>query len=458
MKKFTDWMEQKFVPKAAKIASQRFLVAIKDSFIAIMPITMVGSIAVLLNVFFRDLPRSWGQDSFVELMTPLININGIVWFASIAILSLAFVIALGYNVAKSYEVNPVAGALVAFASFVAFLPQEASFEAEVNGVKQAVSSWGFINVDYLGAKGLFPAMIIGLVSTIIYSKLMKSKLTIKLPDSVPPAVSKAFASIIPGVVAIYVCAILSHVIITTTGSTLNDLIAKYIQAPLLGLSQGMFSVVLLSFLVQLFWFFGLHGHNVLAPVMDGIYQPALLANVEHMAKGGAVKDLPYIWTRGSFDAYLQMGGSGITIALIFAIYLFSKRKEYKTVAKLSTPMAIFNINEPVIFGIPLVLNPIYIIPFLLAPTVCAIIAYTATVIGLIPPVYVVVPWVLPPGIYAFFATGGSIMAAIVSLFNVFVAFVIWTPFVIIANRMAEDKKNSEKSDLDDESLENITLD
>ena len=170
MKKFTDWMEQKFVPKAAKIASQRFLVAIKDSFIAIMPITMVGSIAVLLNVFFRDLPRSWGQDSFVELMTPLININGIVWFASIAILSLAFVIALGYNVAKSYEVNPVAGALVAFASFVAFLPQEASFEAEVNGVKQAVSSWGFINVDYLGAKGLFPAMIIGLVSTIIYSK------------------------------------------------------------------------------------------------------------------------------------------------------------------------------------------------------------------------------------------------------------------------------------------------
>jgi len=313
MKKFTDWMEQKFVPKAAKIASQRFLVAIKDSFIAIMPITMVGSIAVLLNVFFRDLPKSWGLDKFVELMTPLININGIVWFASIAILSLAFVIALGYNVAKSYEVNPVAGALVAFASCVAFLPQEASFEA------QAVSSWGFINVDYLGAKGLFPAMIIGLFSTIVYSKLMKSKLTIKLPDSVPPAVSKAFASIIPGVVAIYSSAILSHVIVTTTGNTLNDLIAKYIQAPLLGLSQGMFSVVLLSFLVQLFWFFGLHGHNVLAPIMDGIYQPALLANVEHMAKGGAVKDLPYIWTRGSFDAYLQMGGSGITIALIFAI-------------------------------------------------------------------------------------------------------------------------------------------
>ena len=446
MKKFTDWMEQKFVPKAAKIASQRFLVAIKDSFIAIMPITMVGSIAVLLNVFFRDLPNSWGLEGFVKLMTPIININGIVWFASIAILSLAFVISLGYNVSRSYDVNPVAGALVAFASFIAFLPQEAKFDAEINGVTQAVSSWGFINLDYLGAKGLFPAMIIGLVSAIIYSKLMKSKLTIKLPDSVPPAVSKAFASIIPGVVAVYICAILSHLVVAATGSPLNDLIQKYIQAPLLGLSQGMFSVVLLAFLVQLFWFFGLHVHNVLAPIMDGIYQPALLANVEHMAKGGAVKDLPYIWTRGSFDAYLQMGGSGITIALIFAIYLFSKRKEYKTVAKLSTPMAIFNINEPVIFGIPIVLNPIYIIPFLLAPTVCAIIAYTATAIGLIPPVYVVVPWVLPPGIYAFFATGGSVKAALVSLFNVFVAFVIWAPFVIMANKMAEDKKNQENAE------------
>ena len=446
MKKFTDWMEQKFVPKAAKIASQRFLVAIKDSFIAIMPITMVGSIAVLLNVFFRDLPNSWGLEGFVKLMTPIININGIVWFASIAILSLAFVISLGYNVSRSYDVNPVAGALVAFASFIAFLPQEAKFDAEINGVTQAVSSWGFINLDYLGAKGLFPAMIIGLVSAIIYSKLMKSKLTIKLPDSVPPAVSKAFASIIPGVVAVYICAILSHLVVAATGSPLNDLIQKYIQAPLLGLSQGMFSVVLLAFLVQLFWFFGLHGHNVLAPIMDGIYQPALLANVEHMAKGGAVKDLPYIWTRGSFDAYLQMGGSGITIALIFAIYLFSKRKEYKTVAKLSTPMAIFNINEPVIFGIPIVLNPIYIIPFLLAPTVCAIIAYTATAIGLIPPVYVVVPWVLPPGIYAFFATGGSVKAALVSLFNVFVAFVIWAAFVIMANKMAEDKKNQENAE------------
>ena len=437
MEKFMKWMEEKFVPVAAKISSQRHLVAIRDSFISILPITMVGSVAVLLNVIFRDLPNNYGFPGFAEFMAPVISINGVVWFASIAILSLVFVISLGYNIAKSYNVNALAGALVAFASFIAFLPQEASFDTTINEATVHVTQWGYINLDYLGAKGLFPAMIIGIVAVVIYAKLMLKDITIKLPDSVPPAVNKAFVSIIPGVVAIYVAAIISFLVVKLTGSSLNDLIAQYIQTPLLGLSQGAFSVVLLAFLVQLFWFFGLHGHNVLGPILDGIYQPALIANIDHISKGGTVDTLPYIWTRGSFDAYLQLGGSGMTMALIIAILLFSKREDSRAVAKLGTPMGIFNINEPMIFGMPIVLNPLYLIPFLLAPTVGAIVAYVATVLGIVPPVYVAVPWVLPTGLYAFFATGGSIMAALIALLNLFIAFVIWTPFVLIANKMKE---------------------
>ena len=437
MEKFMKWMEEKFVPVAAKISSQRHLVAIRDSFISILPITMVGSVAVLLNVIFRDLPNNYGFPGFAEFMAPVISINGVVWFASIAILSLVFVISLGYNIAKSYNVNALAGALVAFASFIAFLPQEASFDTTINEATVHVTQWGYINLDYLGAKGLFPAMIIGIVAVVIYAKLMLKDITIKLPDSVPPAVNKAFVSIIPGIVAIYVAAIISFLVVKLTGSSLNDLITQYIQTPLLGLSQGAFSVVLLSFLVQLFWFFGLHGHNVLGPILDGIYQPALIANIDHISKGGTVDTLPYIWTRGSFDAYLQLGGSGMTMALIIAILLFSKREDSRAVAKLGTPMGIFNINEPMIFGMPIVLNPLYLIPFLLAPTVGAIVAYVATVLGIVPPVYVAVPWVLPTGLYAFFATGGSIMAALIALLNLFIAFVIWTPFVLIANKMKE---------------------
>lgn len=435
--KFMSFMEEKFVPVASKIGSQRHLVAIRDSFIAIMPITMVGSIAVLLNVFLRDLPRNYGFPAFADAMTPIININGNVWFGSIAILSLVFVFALGYNIANDYNTNPIAGGVVAFASYIVFLPQEASFSATINGVTEVVSNWGFINVNYLGASGLFTALITGMISSLIYAKLMTKKITIKLPDSVPPAVNKAFTSIIPGVLAIYVAATASFLISKYLNTNLNDLISTYIQLPLLGLSQGLFSIIVLSFLVQLFWFFGLHGHNVLAPILDGIYQPTLIGNIDYITKGGSVKTLPYLWTRGSFDAFAQMGGSGVTIALIIAIFLFSKKEQSRAVAKLGASMGVFNINEPIIFGMPIVLNPIYAIPFLIIPPICCTIGYAATFFGLIPPVYVAVPWILPPGLYAFFATGGSIMAAIVSLFNVFVAFLIWTPFVLIANRIKE---------------------
>lgn len=434
---FMTWMEEKFVPVAAKIASWKYLVAIRDSFIAIMPITMVGSIAVLLNVFLRDLPRNYGAPGFADAMTPIININGNVWFGTIAILSLVFVFALGYNMAKENNANPIAGGLVSFASFIVFLPQSAKFTAEIEGVKGLVENWGYINVNYLGASGLFTALIVGMISSIIYVYLMNHNITIKLPDNVPPAVNKAFASIIPGFVAIYLAATVSYLVSKYTGVSLNDLIQQYIQLPLLGLSQGFFSVVLLSFLVQLFWFFGLHGHNVLAPIMDGIYQPALIENIQHYTNGGSIETLPYIWTRGSFDAYSQMGGSGVTIALIIAIFLFSKREDSKAVAKLGLSMGIFNINEPIIFGMPIVLNPLYIIPFLIISPICVTIGYVATALGIIPPVFAAVPWVLPPGIYAFLATGGSVLAGLISLLNVFIAFLIWTPFVIMANRVKE---------------------
>lgn len=434
---FMTWMEEKFVPVAAKIASWKYLVAIRDSFIAIMPITMVGSIAVLLNVFLRDLPRNYGAPGFADAMTPIININGNVWFGTIAILSLVFVFALGYNMAKENNANPIAGGLVSFASFIVFLPQSAKFTAEIEGVKGLVENWGYINVNYLGASGLFTALIVGMISSIIYVYLMNHNITIKLPDNVPPAVNKAFASIIPGFVAIYLAATVSYLVSKYTGVSLNDLIQQYIQLPLLGLSQGFFSVVLLSFLVQLFWFFGLHGHNVLAPIMDGIYQPALIENIQHYTNGGSIETLPYIWTRGSFDAYSQMGGSGVTIALIIAIFLFSKREDSKAVAKLGLSMGIFNINEPIIFGMPIVLNPLYIIPFLIISPICVTIGYVATALGIIPPVFAAVPWVLPPGIYAFLATGGSVLAGLISLLNVFIAFLIWTPFVIMENRVKE---------------------
>lgn len=439
-----------FMKISGKLGSQKHLVAIRDAFLAMFPLTMAGAIAVLINVLVRDIPNSMGNKGFAEAMQPLITLNGSVYFGTIAIMALAFVFALGYNRAQHEKLNPIAGGLVSFAAFISTIPQTITIVTDLAGLDKSVikalvdfgltvsekgletSEWGTIKVAYAGATGLFTAMIIGLLSAEIYCFLMKKKVTLKMPDTVPPAVNKAFASMIPGIVAIYVSAFIGFIAVQLSGQSLNDLVSTYIQTPLLGLSQGWFSVVLLSFLVQLFWFFGLHGHNVLGPVLDGIYLPALLENT---AAHEAGKTLPYIWTRGSFDAYGQMGGSGVTIAFIIAVFLFSKRQEYRAVAKLSAPMGVFNINEPVTFGIPMVLNPLFVIPWLIVPPICCGIAYAATALGLIPPVYVAIPWITPPGLYAFLATGGNVLAGLVSLFNVFVAFLIWTPFVVAANKV-----------------------
>lgn len=440
---FTDWMEEHFVPVAAKIGSNKFLVAIRDAFVAIMPITMTGAIATLLNVFFRDLPNSYWPDLHIaENMSWLISINGNVWWATLAMLSLAFVFALGYQVAKTYKTDALAGGLVAFASYIAVTPQVATIaEAGPNGADAV--GWGFLNYNYLDAKGLFTALIIGLISSIIYSKLMNNKkMTIKMPDSVPPAVSRTFASIIPGIIAIYVCGIAAWATSEMTGGlAIGDVVLKNVQMPFLGLSQGLGAVLIIVLAVQLLWFFGLHGTNVLGAVLDGTYLTALTMN-DSLYQAG--QPMEYLWTRGTFDAFVWMGGAGCTIAFVIAILIFSKRADSRAVAKMSAPMAVFNINEPVVFGMPVVLNPIYFIPWLLVPCVLTIVSYLVIAAGWVPYVHVVVPWVVPPILYAFLATGGSIAAAILALVNLVIAVAIWSVFVIMANRVQTEEEALEQ--------------
>lgn len=243
MKGFTEWMEKNFVPIAAKIGSQRHLVAIRDAFISIMPITMAGSIAVLFNVFFRDLPTTWGMTGFVQNMQFFIGIDGRVWWGTIGIIALAFVFALGYKVAESYDVNPLAGGLVVFAAFMTTIPE----------ATEAIGGWGYYQWSYTNANALFTALFVGLVGGVLFSKLMKTNLTIKMPDSVPPAVGKAFASIIPGTITIFLFGLISLICQTYIGMPLNDLVSKFIQTPFLNLSQGYGAILLITLAVQIFW-------------------------------------------------------------------------------------------------------------------------------------------------------------------------------------------------------------
>ena len=213
-----------FLKIAGKLGSQKHLIAIRDAFIAMFPLTMAGAIAVLLNVLVRDIPTNMGWTGFAEAMKPLIELNGYVYFGTIAIMALAFVFALGYNRAQAEKLNPIAGGLVSFAAFISTIPQTLTIVTDLTGLDKSVltkltdlglmvsgsnletSQWGVISVAYAGATGLFAAMLIGLLSAEVYIFFMKKNVIIKMPDSVPPAVNKAFASMIPGIAALYVSA------------------------------------------------------------------------------------------------------------------------------------------------------------------------------------------------------------------------------------------------------------
>ena len=423
--KFMDFMSDKLMPIAMKVGTQKHLVALRDSFIATMPVVMTGSIALLINAFLVDFPSQFGWDGITKTFQWLVDINGLIFNGSLAIVSLVFIFALGYNIAKVYEVDKLSGGLVALSSFVISLGTSMTKAFEVSGVTSGVAK-ALNKVAGLSSRGYFTAIIIGFLAVIVFAKIMKKDITIKLPDSVPPAIAVPFTSIIPAFVAMYVVAILTFAFDQLTGKLIIDWIYDVLQAPLLGFSQSPVSVIAVAFLTQLFWFFGIHGGNVMAPIMEGVFGVALLSNLEAYKAGTKI---PYLWTSVSYGAFVWYA----TLGLLIAIFMVSKNKHYRQVAKLGIAPCLFNIGEPVMYGLPTVLNPILFIPFLLCPIVMSGVAYAATALGLVAPVTQYVAWVMPPVLYGFFGTAFDWRSIILSLVNLALAVIIYFPFVKLAN-------------------------
>ena len=446
MNALINWLNKHVVPVAAKIGSVRWLVALRDAFISIMPLIMAGSVANVINALVRDLPNQFGWTGFVNSMQWLIAINALVWTGTTAVLGLLFAFTFGYQMCVQYKVEPIAGGLVTLGTFIMGLPQSFSLDlkaaltkGDVQAITDAgaavagknVSAWGYFNFNkYFGAYDFFTVMIMGGIAISVYIMLMKKHITIKMPASVPPAVSNAFTGIIPAVAGLYVVGIINY-LFQLNNTTVIDFISKTIQEPLMKVSQGYWSVLLITFLVQLFWFFGIHGTNVLAPVTESIWTTALIANVNAYHNG---KTLPYMWTRTDFDLYVWIGGAGSTLLLLLAILIFSKREDQRAVAKVSLVPGIFNINEPVMFGMPVVLNPIYFIPFVLAPLVMVSISYAALKFGLVNPVRAQITWAMPPFLNAFLGTMDW-RSIVLQAVNMVIGFFIYVPFVIAANNM-----------------------
>ncbi len=419
------FLERYLVPFASKVGAQRHLVAIRDGFVTIMPLILAGSFAVLLNsVIFK--PDSLFGKYFYPKGVPFFNdvlipIMGNVWWGTLAIMALVLVFTIAYKLIQSYGYDGLPGAVISLAAYLALVPQVVSGKTEA-GV--AWSAWGNFKWEFFNSGNVFAALIIALVSAEIYRFFLDKKLTIKLPDSVPPAVSRAFTAIIPGIVILFFFGLISF-LFSKANSDLFTWINQTLQRPMQNFSQGLGFALVYVVLIQIFWFFGLHGGNIMGPITSALYLPALLQNVEGSHN---------IFTSAFFDSFVHLGGTGATLGLIIAVLWMSKRQEDRAISKLSLPMGIFQINEPVMYGMPVVLNTFLLVPFLIIPPILTIIAYIATAIGLVPVTTVTVPWVTPPVIGAFLACGGSITAALVALVNLVLAIVVYIPFVKAAEK------------------------
>lgn len=441
MDKFQSAIEKLLVPLATKLNAQRHICAVRDAFILSFPLTMAGSLMVLLNnVFLSADGFMFKILQFDKLFPGIVKFQAVfapVVKGSADIFSILIVFLIARNLAKLMEGDDLLTGLTAISVYFIIYPDY--FDNE--GVN-------YLTNQYMGAQGLFVAILVGLLVGELMSRLAKSdKLEIKMPEQVPSAVARSFKVLIPIIITTIFFSVLNYFVKMAAPGGLHELIYNIIQTPLTRMSQSLFSVLILALLSQSLWAMGIHGPNTIAAIRDTMFSEAGNANLLHYAESGTTWGAPYpITYSGLATAFSEYGGSGATLGLIIAMLIFSKNKESKSIAKLSLAPGLFNINEMVIFGLPIVLNPIYIIPFIIAPLVNIMIGYTAVMIlKIMPPVTIGIPWTTPGPLMPFLGTGGNIVALFVGFICLAVSVLIYSPFVIAANKAAiiEDEMENE---------------
>jgi len=364
--------------------------------------------------------------------------------ATMGIMSIFVVFGIGYYLSKSYNVEAVFGGAISLVSFLLLTP----FLIEVEGMTEAVGN--VLPLDRLGAKGMFLAMITGFLSGEIYRFVVQKNWTIKMPDGVPPAVAKSFSALVPALLTLTVFLLLNIGVTSLFNTNLHDVIFNVVQQPLVKLGNGLVPTLIAIFFVQLFWFFGLHGQVIVNSVMDPIWNTLSLENLNAYTTTGEV---PNIISKQFVEIYtVGLGGSGSTLAVIVAILLFLKSKQLKQIGKLSLGPGIFNVNEPVIFGLPIVMNPLIMIPWIVAPLITVTVTYFAMSTGLVPPpTGVAVPWTVPMFISGMMATN-SLAGGLLQLVNFLIILAVWFPFLKFIDRLNVKKEQEEAANHKDEAV------
>ena len=406
-----DELMVKVLGFAGKVQGNKYLTAISQGLMQTLPILMIGSIALLLAV----LPIDAWQGLITDLGIKAKLLAGSTLTTSLIALYSCFCI--GYQLAIQYKQDGIAAGLISVFSFLVLTPLNE----------------GALDTSWLSAQGLFAAMIASLVCTRIYVLCIEKNLTIKMPEGVPGFVQRSFQTLFPAIISGAVAMVASFLFGLTSYGSFAQMIYSVVAIPLQGLSGNVWSLVFIVFIQMILWFFGIHGSLVVGSFITALYLPMDTANMDALAAGLSNSELPHILGKTFYGLYAGIGGAGGTLSLLIVILIFAKAKKNKTLGKLAIVPGCFTINEPVVFGYPLILNPIMAIPFIITPLVQILVAYAAIAVGLVPRLTgIQVPFGMPILLNGFMAGGWQ--HAILQIICIAIGVAIWFPFFKLSDK------------------------
>lgn len=421
-----NFLEAKVAPFGDRVGNQRHLKAIREGFMMAMPLILVGSIFLILI--------SWPSESFISWLAKIgvLDVLTSMNQSTVAIVSLVACFGIAYRLAEGYEVDGPSAGVLALSSFILMAPRFSTEVLNDKGDKVMQTFAGAIPFTSLNANALFLAITIGLITAEIYRVFIQKGFTIKMPDGVPDVVSKSFSALIPGFTAfVFWACILKGLEALHVPGGLGGLLGVIVGTPLELVAGTLPGMILCVIINSFFWFCGVNGGQVVQAFVDPVWLKFTTENQELVAAGKAAQ---HIITLPFKDLFVFIGGGGATIGLALCLFLFSKSKTNKTLGKLAIIPSIFNINTAILFTLPTVLNPIMLIPFVLTPTINALVTYFAMATGLVPlTTGVILPWTMPPIIGGFLATGASWQGAVLQAILIVISFAIYYPFFKVAD-------------------------
>lgn len=422
-----NFVNKYVLPPVMKFVNTKAIQALRDGMLLSLPFIMVGSVFLLLASFPVPAVADWMNK------TGLTHFWNQAYGASFGIVAIFAVVGIAYTWAKNEHVDPLPAGMTAFVGFLIIMnpttPVMDGSKTVISAANAPTLLIGFIDRTWLGGQGMIAAIIIGMITGWIYSWFIKKKITIKLPDQVPPAVAGSFVALIPAAVLTCLWLAVYAGFDKLAGTTMTEWIYHTIQTPLQGLSDSFGGILVMTILVPFFWFFGVHGSTLVGGIVGPILSANALQNAEIFKKYGYVDAAHggHIVIQGLFDQFSTVTGAGMTLGLVVFMTFFAKSQQMKGIGKLALIPGIFNINEPVLFGVPLVLNPVLALPFFLMPPLSAGSTYLLIKAGILPYLNgVQVPWTTPPVISGFLIGGWKV--AVWQAIILIISFFIYLPF------------------------------